>query len=237
MFARLGVVAYFHAGMCPLQGSSVFAGGGRHVHEAPDSLLHLAALQQGQLDCRQAISWLWVQLWGGPQDATRLPRRSRRHPPSTGQYLIINTFTLFFAIVKHCIIYTVTLFSVVKHCINNGTVTNLLWQTFIKIWEFVLNDLATCLNKYPIPKYPHTVVCTGTCFYVPQVQRLTGDILQNMTGRNISDYLVKTYPQIMKKRYLTPLTWLLSLLESITVIKSVFPPYKFISSYTLTVSA
>uniref|UniRef100_A0A8C7J3L6 P-type phospholipid transporter n=1 Tax=Oncorhynchus kisutch TaxID=8019 RepID=A0A8C7J3L6_ONCKI len=35
----------------------------------------------------------------------------------------------------------------------------------------------------------------------PQVQRLTGDILQNMTGRNISDYLVKTYPQIMKKRY------------------------------------
>ncbi|XP_055796674.1 phospholipid-transporting ATPase ABCA1 isoform X1 [Salvelinus fontinalis] len=33
----------------------------------------------------------------------------------------------------------------------------------------------------------------------PQVQRLTGDILQNMTGRNISDYLVKTYPQIMKK--------------------------------------
>uniref|UniRef100_A0A8C8ICA5 P-type phospholipid transporter n=1 Tax=Oncorhynchus tshawytscha TaxID=74940 RepID=A0A8C8ICA5_ONCTS len=36
---------------------------------------------------------------------------------------------------------------------------------------------------------------------IPPPQRLTGDILQNMTGRNISDYLVKTYPQIMKKRY------------------------------------
>uniref|UniRef100_A0A4W5PPM8 P-type phospholipid transporter n=1 Tax=Hucho hucho TaxID=62062 RepID=A0A4W5PPM8_9TELE len=34
---------------------------------------------------------------------------------------------------------------------------------------------------------------------IPPPQRLTGDILQNMTGRNISDYLVKTYPQIMKK--------------------------------------
>uniref|UniRef100_A0A8D0CLG6 P-type phospholipid transporter n=1 Tax=Scleropages formosus TaxID=113540 RepID=A0A8D0CLG6_SCLFO len=35
----------------------------------------------------------------------------------------------------------------------------------------------------------------------PQVTRPTGDILQNMTGRNISDYLVKTYPQILRKRY------------------------------------
>uniref|UniRef100_A0AAY5L176 ABC transporter domain-containing protein n=1 Tax=Esox lucius TaxID=8010 RepID=A0AAY5L176_ESOLU len=35
----------------------------------------------------------------------------------------------------------------------------------------------------------------------PQIKRSTGDILQNLTGRNISDYLVKTYPQTMKKRY------------------------------------
>ncbi|XP_018601402.2 ATP-binding cassette sub-family A member 1 isoform X2 [Scleropages formosus] len=33
----------------------------------------------------------------------------------------------------------------------------------------------------------------------PQIKRPTGDILQNMTGRNISDYLVKTYPQILRK--------------------------------------
>uniref|UniRef100_A0A452IGD3 ABC transporter domain-containing protein n=1 Tax=Gopherus agassizii TaxID=38772 RepID=A0A452IGD3_9SAUR len=33
----------------------------------------------------------------------------------------------------------------------------------------------------------------------PQVvQRGTGDILQNLTGRNISDYLVKTYPKIIR---------------------------------------
>uniref|UniRef100_A0A452IG93 ABC transporter domain-containing protein n=1 Tax=Gopherus agassizii TaxID=38772 RepID=A0A452IG93_9SAUR len=32
----------------------------------------------------------------------------------------------------------------------------------------------------------------------PQVQRGTGDILQNLTGRNISDYLVKTYPKIIQ---------------------------------------
>lgn len=34
-----------------------------------------------------------------------------------------------------------------------------------------------------------------------QMKRPTGDILQNLTGYNISDYLVKTYPQILKKRY------------------------------------
>ncbi|XP_036411124.1 phospholipid-transporting ATPase ABCA1 [Megalops cyprinoides] len=33
----------------------------------------------------------------------------------------------------------------------------------------------------------------------PQIKRLTGDILQNLTGRNLSDYLVKTYPQIVRK--------------------------------------
>uniref|UniRef100_A0A7N9AQU0 Phospholipid-transporting ATPase ABCA1-like n=1 Tax=Mastacembelus armatus TaxID=205130 RepID=A0A7N9AQU0_9TELE len=35
----------------------------------------------------------------------------------------------------------------------------------------------------------------------PQIKRLTGDILQNLTGYNISDYLVKTYSKILKKRY------------------------------------
>lgn len=34
-----------------------------------------------------------------------------------------------------------------------------------------------------------------------QIKRLTGDILQNLTSYNISDYLVKTYSQILKKRY------------------------------------
>ncbi|XP_029002815.1 phospholipid-transporting ATPase ABCA1 isoform X2 [Betta splendens] len=33
----------------------------------------------------------------------------------------------------------------------------------------------------------------------PQMKRQTGDILQNLTSYNISDYLVKTYPQILKK--------------------------------------
>ncbi|XP_062888600.1 phospholipid-transporting ATPase ABCA1-like isoform X1 [Mobula hypostoma] len=32
-----------------------------------------------------------------------------------------------------------------------------------------------------------------------EMHRNTGDILQNLTGRNISDYLVKTYPQILSK--------------------------------------
>ncbi|KAI2659243.1 Phospholipid-transporting ATPase ABCA1 [Labeo rohita] len=34
----------------------------------------------------------------------------------------------------------------------------------------------------------------------PQIKQMTGDFLQNLTGRNISDYLIKTYPQILKKR-------------------------------------
>ncbi|XP_029939834.1 phospholipid-transporting ATPase ABCA1 [Salarias fasciatus] len=33
----------------------------------------------------------------------------------------------------------------------------------------------------------------------PQMKRATGDILQNLTNYNISDYLVKTYSQILKK--------------------------------------
>uniref|UniRef100_A0A672JQR7 P-type phospholipid transporter n=1 Tax=Salarias fasciatus TaxID=181472 RepID=A0A672JQR7_SALFA len=37
---------------------------------------------------------------------------------------------------------------------------------------------------------------------LPPPQVATGDILQNLTNYNISDYLVKTYSQILKKRYL-----------------------------------
>uniref|UniRef100_A0A671VJX8 P-type phospholipid transporter n=1 Tax=Sparus aurata TaxID=8175 RepID=A0A671VJX8_SPAAU len=37
---------------------------------------------------------------------------------------------------------------------------------------------------------------------MPPPQRLTGDVLQNLTSYNISDYLVKTYSQILKKRYI-----------------------------------
>ncbi|KAM6921905.1 phospholipid-transporting ATPase ABCA1 [Xenentodon cancila] len=33
----------------------------------------------------------------------------------------------------------------------------------------------------------------------PQIKRATGDILQNLTSYNISDYLVKTYPRILQK--------------------------------------
>ncbi|KAM4548979.1 phospholipid-transporting ATPase ABCA1 isoform 1-T1 [Odontesthes bonariensis] len=33
----------------------------------------------------------------------------------------------------------------------------------------------------------------------PQIKRATGDVLQNLTSYNISDYLVKTYSQILKK--------------------------------------
>ncbi|KAM9848252.1 phospholipid-transporting ATPase ABCA1 [Aulostomus maculatus] len=33
----------------------------------------------------------------------------------------------------------------------------------------------------------------------PQIKRLTGDVLQNLTNYNISDHLVKTYSQILKK--------------------------------------
>lgn len=39
-----------------------------------------------------------------------------------------------------------------------------------------------------------------TSVSVLQIKRLTGDILQNVTGYNITDYLVKTYSQILKKR-------------------------------------
>lgn len=43
-------------------------------------------------------------------------------------------------------------------------------------------------------------VCLSSLSVCPsQVQRGTGDVLQNLTGRNISDYLVKTYPQIIRR--------------------------------------
>uniref|UniRef100_A0A671KXD5 Zgc:172302 n=1 Tax=Sinocyclocheilus anshuiensis TaxID=1608454 RepID=A0A671KXD5_9TELE len=41
----------------------------------------------------------------------------------------------------------------------------------------------------------------------PQIKQMTGDSLQNLTGRNITDYLIKTYPQILKKRFLFHLLW------------------------------
>uniref|UniRef100_A0A3Q2PPB9 P-type phospholipid transporter n=1 Tax=Fundulus heteroclitus TaxID=8078 RepID=A0A3Q2PPB9_FUNHE len=42
---------------------------------------------------------------------------------------------------------------------------------------------------------------------IPPPQVATGDILQNLTMYNISDYLVKTYSQILKKRYFFHLTF------------------------------
>uniref|UniRef100_A0A8C5F9Z0 ATP-binding cassette, sub-family A (ABC1), member 4a n=1 Tax=Gadus morhua TaxID=8049 RepID=A0A8C5F9Z0_GADMO len=36
----------------------------------------------------------------------------------------------------------------------------------------------------------------------PQRIQSTGDVLMDLTGRNISDYLVKTYPRLIKSRYL-----------------------------------
>uniref|UniRef100_A0A670KEM8 ATP binding cassette subfamily A member 1 n=1 Tax=Podarcis muralis TaxID=64176 RepID=A0A670KEM8_PODMU len=47
-------------------------------------------------------------------------------------------------------------------------------------------------------------VCPAAAGGLPPPQRVlnTTDILQNLTGRNISDYLVKTYAQIIGKRYL-----------------------------------
>lgn len=47
-------------------------------------------------------------------------------------------------------------------------------------------------------KYIVAYICL--LFVVFQIKRPTGDILQNLTAYNISDYLVKTYSQILKKR-------------------------------------
>uniref|UniRef100_A0A8D2J684 P-type phospholipid transporter n=1 Tax=Varanus komodoensis TaxID=61221 RepID=A0A8D2J684_VARKO len=41
--------------------------------------------------------------------------------------------------------------------------------------------------------------CPEAAGGLPPPQRNTGDILHNLTGRNISDYLVKTYPKVIRK--------------------------------------
>uniref|UniRef100_A0A7M4G151 ATP binding cassette subfamily A member 7 n=1 Tax=Crocodylus porosus TaxID=8502 RepID=A0A7M4G151_CROPO len=43
--------------------------------------------------------------------------------------------------------------------------------------------------------------CPEAAGGLPPPQRGTGDILQNLTGRNVSDYLVKTYPKIIRQGY------------------------------------
>lgn len=39
------------------------------------------------------------------------------------------------------------------------------------------------------------------CHFVHQRIQSTGDVLMDLTGRNISDYLVKTYPRLIRTRY------------------------------------
>lgn len=62
---------------------------------------------------------------------------------------------------------------------------------------FLLN-VCLLLLCYYMMKYIVAYICL--LFVVFQIKRPTGDILQNLTAYNISDYLVKTYSQILKKR-------------------------------------
>lgn len=47
------------------------------------------------------------------------------------------------------------------------------------------------------------IICWCIIKRVPGFQRIqsTGDVLLDLTGRNISDYLVKTYPSLIRTRY------------------------------------
>lgn len=52
--------------------------------------------------------------------------------------------------------------------------------------------------------YVYTLLCECVSEILSlQIKRPTGDILQNVTGYNMSDYLVKTYSQILRKRCFT----------------------------------
>lgn len=43
---------------------------------------------------------------------------------------------------------------------------------------------------------------SNVIYSVHQRIQSTGDVLMDLTGRNISDYLVKTYPILIRTRYL-----------------------------------
>lgn len=48
-----------------------------------------------------------------------------------------------------------------------------------------------------------SIKCNMLCLlFVHQRIQSTGDVLMDLTGRNISDYLVKTYPSIIRTRYM-----------------------------------
>ena len=103
-----------------------------------------------------------------------------------------------------------------------------MWRN---IWEWCsLNQpWSMCLQwnnyKYLCPPYMKTIdtalfktFCTiyyllstwilnlsiwiSQCVFWWQRIQSTGDVLMDLTGRNISDYLVKTYPRLIKSRYL-----------------------------------
>uniref|UniRef100_A0A3Q1AP80 P-type phospholipid transporter n=1 Tax=Amphiprion ocellaris TaxID=80972 RepID=A0A3Q1AP80_AMPOC len=70
---------------------------------------------------------------------------------------------------------------------------------------------------------------------LPPPQRLTGDILQNLTTYNISDYLVKTYSQILKKRYLTNSNKLINCIK-VFIVLFLYGGFSLGGSATQTVS-
>lgn len=44
-----------------------------------------------------------------------------------------------------------------------------------------------------------SLISNTLCFVHQRIQS-TGDVLMDLTGRNISDYLVKTYPSLIRTR-------------------------------------
>lgn len=61
---------------------------------------------------------------------------------------------------------------------------------------FSFSDRVTYFWKH----YSSSEMCT-VCFVLQRIQS-TGDVLLDLTGRNISDYLVKTYPTLIRTRCL-----------------------------------
>lgn len=71
-----------------------------------------------------------------------------------------------------------------------------------------------CLGPYLI-----YIVCN---FFNQRIQS-TGDVLMDLTGRNISDYLVKTYPILIRTRYTILKLWWnvnLSLVSNLTIFQT-----------------
>lgn len=171
---------------------------GGPVHEATCTFLHLEDVQQRELEQKQTLTRLSVQHGGHSPDASWMSRGRRWTSSSTGQFVVRS------APICHLRRINSSVVSLHEKIRLNWKYPRLISRNWTPTWRREYFCTFQHFHDVFHSETHRIMFLYGLLLFnvnLFQIKRLTGDILQNLTSYNISDYLVKTYSQILKKRY------------------------------------